>query len=385
MPRGSCRPSRSRRRPPPSWLSRSSRSRNLEIVGKEPNLPPYPPLFDLLPAVLTFNPTPNIDTFSTQATGAILNALPFVQASGLANNTLNTGDNFQDSAGDGTLNITEVASTGNPPFATGVTLNGYKTANITNQAVGTIGGFQGSITGLTVVNDNASVFGVQLGGFGQGLNTALTNVSINNYKGPNSAAGVLNADPLQFSTDGPAGTAAAPNLSYGTWAINVSDTWGGAGNAYLQLQQNGVGGPTALTLSGAGNIWIGEDKAGNWQKLTTIDATGETGNVVVTGAAAGNATNAIATATNPGGLWGSNAGLLDDGATGTFALTSFKFGTGVTTLDVSSATAAQVAALTTDPGANKQTTNEIIVNDAVASTTSATTFANIKGFDYVCL
>jgi len=323
---------------------------NLEIAGQSP-VAPYPSIFDIVgPGPVHFTLTPNIDTFTTQATGDILNALPFVQSSGLANNTLNTGDNLQDSANDGTLNVTEVASTGNPPFATGVTLNGYKTVNISNQAVGTVGGFQGNITGLKVVNDNASVFGVQFGGFGQGLNTALTNVNISNYSGPSSAAGVLNADPLQFSTDGPAGTAAAPNLSYGTWAITVSDTWGGAGNAYLQLQQNGVGGATALTLSGAGNVWLGEDKAGNWQKLTTIDATGETGKVVITGAAAGNTTNAIATATNPGGLWGSNAGLLDEGATGTFALTSFKFGTGVTTLDVSGATAAQVAALTTDPG-----------------------------------
>ena len=48
---------------------------------------------------------------------------------------------------------------------------------------------------------------------------------------------------------------------------------------------------------------------------------------------------------------------------GVFSLTSFELGTGKDTLDVSSASAAQVAALTTTPGANTLTTDEIIVND----------------------
>ena len=70
---------------------------NEEIAGTEPMGPVYPPLFDIpLTPVGTFTLTPNIDTFTTQATGAIFNALPFVQSSGLANNTLNTGDNLQD-------------------------------------------------------------------------------------------------------------------------------------------------------------------------------------------------------------------------------------------------------------------------------------------------
>ena len=42
----------------------------------------------------TFKLTPGIDTFTATRKGAIFNALPFVQSSGLANNTLNTGDNL---------------------------------------------------------------------------------------------------------------------------------------------------------------------------------------------------------------------------------------------------------------------------------------------------
>ena len=61
---------------------------------------------------------------------------------------------------------------------------------------------------------------------------------------------------------------------------------------------------------------------------------------------------------------------------------SYKLGTGLNVLDVRSATAAQVAALTTTPGATVAAKhNEIIVNDCVATTTSAATFANIKGFE----
>ncbi len=356
----------------------------------------------------TFKLTPGIDTFTATRKGAIFNALPFVQSSGLANNTLNTGDNLQDSHKDGTLNYTAIANgvAANPPFALGVTLNGIATANISNQAAAIVAGFQGNVTGLTTVNDNASVFGVQLGGLGQGLNTALTNVNISGYGGPNSnavpvfngiiatAAGSLTntiniritgrlgatatggADALQFAADSGPGTAADPNLSYGTWAITT------ANNVDLQLQQGGVGAATALTLSGAGNIAVGQDAIGNWQNLKTIDASGETGTVVVTGATSGVASQAFATTGNPGWLFGSNAGLLDDtGTGGVFDLTSFKLGSGTTFLDVSSASVAQVAALTTTPGTHVALNNEIIVNDTVATTTSATTFGNIAGFE----
>ena len=238
---------------------------NLEAAGT----PPVPPtsLFSLNAG---FTLTPNIDTFTATNTGAVFNALPFVQSSGLANNTLNTGDNLQDTKGDGTLNYTASPNgvAANPPFALGVTVNGVSTANISNQAAGIVAGFQGTtagITGLTTANDTGSVFGVKLGGVGQGLNTALTNVNISGYGGPNASAipvfnGIIatkagsatntinigltgplgattkgGADSLQFTNDGGPGTAANPNLSYGTWAITTANA------VDLQLQQGGVG------------------------------------------------------------------------------------------------------------------------------------------------
>ena len=315
---------------------------NLEAAGT----PPVPPT-SLLSLNAGFTLTPNIDTFTATNAGAVFNALPFVQSSGLANNTLNTGDNLQDTKGDGTLNYTASPNgvAANPPFALGVTVNGISTANISNQAAGIVAGFQGTlagITGLTTANDTGSVFGVKLGGAGQGLNTALTNVNISGYGGPNASAvpvfnGIIatkagsatntinigltgplgattkgGADSLQFTNDGGPGTAANPNLSYGTWAITTANA------VDLQLQQGGVGAATALKLSGAGNIAVGQDAIGNWQTVKDINASGETGTVIVTGATAGNATNAHGTGAagaNPLWLFGSAAGLLDDTGT----------------------------------------------------------------------
>ena len=143
-----------------------------------------------------------------------------------------------------------------------------------------------------------------------------------------------------------------------------------------------MGAATALKLSGAGNIAVGQDAIGNWQTVKDINAAGETGTVIVTGATAGNATNAHGTGAagaNPFWLFGSAAGLLDDTGN-TFNLTSYELGSGTNILDVSSATAAQVAALVTTPNTTASLTNTIIVQDSVATTTSATTFAGIKGF-----
>lgn len=365
-----------------------------------------------------FNLTVGADTFSTSAASAVFNALPAVNAFGNQLNTLNIGDSLSDSNNDGTLNyVAAVSTTGaNPPFATNVTMSGIKTAAVTSQmanaasalppVVALIGGFQGNVTGLTVVNDQNSLGTVQIGNVGQGVNTPLTNVNVSGYAGANgtylfenylkgSAGAATNAisvaiagavggtlaagapagsaDKILLAGDGAPGTAAAPNLSYGSWTISTDST------SNLQLMQGGVGGATSLTLKGAGNVAVGQDVAGNWQKLTTIDASGETGAVYITGAVGGAATNAIATVANVGGLFGSAAGLLDDtGAT--FGLTSFKLGTGVNTLDATSATAAQLGALTTTPAATVAATNEIIVASAVADTTLASTFANIKGF-----
>ena len=377
------------------------------------------------PALMTgqfqtaFNLTPNPDTFTAVADNTVFSALPFVQSSGLANNTLNTGDNLTNTFKDASLNYTASPNgvAANPPFATGVTISGVQTANITNQS-GLIAGFQGKVTGLLVENNVNSVAGVQLGGQNQGLNTLLTNINISGYGGANGSVmnstifaankgdaaaaiaidikgtvGSTNADLgganiLRISNDSGTGTKANPNLTYGTWSITSANT------ANLQLEQDfqdlagsGVGGAKNLILAGAGDIAVGQDAgtdAGHWQLLQTIDLSGSTGRIAITGATSGKATQAFATEANDGWLFGSEAGLLDNtGTGGAFNLTKVTLGSGKTFLDISSASEAQVAKLTTAVGAGvaANLTNEIIVKNSVANTLSADTFKNVSGFN----
>jgi hypothetical protein len=355
--------------------------------------------------VPTFTLTPNEDIFSTAAAGVMFNAAPVVTPdSGFANNTLNAGDVLTDTAGDGTLNFTSTgAGVANPPFATNVSMSGIATLNFSATG-GADGGFQGNVTGLTAVNDTGSTAALTLGGIGQGLNTALVNVNISGFSSPggvhplifsgtiaqsvgNAAAGINvsltgavgastpgGAAVLNIQNDGNPGTAAAPNLSYGGWNLTVNS------NAFLQLEQGGVGGATGLKLNGAGNMFLGSDGAGNWQDLTNIDASATSGAVVITGASSGVADNAFGTAADPTWLLGSDAGLLNEGVGGAFDLTAFLLGTGRNVLDVSAATPVQLAALTTTPSATVAADNAIIVSDAAAITTVLATFAGIHGF-----
>ena len=365
----------------------------------------------------TFNLTPNIDNFSTSAVGATFNAFPLVTALGIAVNTLNIGDNLKDSASDGVLNFVTAPQTigANPSFATSVTMNGVATANINGQSFAgglTAGltGFQGTISGLKVANYTGND-ALQLGGASDGLLTLPTNINVSGYGGPadeaitlivaQSAADLTKS--INFSLSGvnlggtaaakgagsamelivandtvAGGTTANPNNSYGTWAITANN------NANLALDQDlaeGVGGATNLVLAGAGNIAVGQDAAGDWQFLKGVDSSKATGKVFITGSASGNASNVFASAANPGWLFGSTAGLLDDTGT-TFALTSAVLGSGLTILDASSASATQLGKLTTGAGTGVTLNagNEIIVQDSVATTTSASTFATISGF-----
>ena len=351
----------------------------------------------------TFTLTPNIDSptqgFTTgsgataTAANSVFNASYVVETSGLANNTLNTGDDLETTGaavGATTLNYTASPNgiAANPPFAVGVTLNGVNQANISNQSA-VKAGFQGAVTGLTTVNSVNSLATVQVGNVAQGLDATgpvLANVGISGYAGAAgstafaayiaAAAGAATnaltvtttgplgttaaADHILIANDGAAGTATAPNLSYGTQTYVVNS------NANLELLSNGVDGTTAFVFKGAGNLTVGQDAPGNHQFVTSIDASGTTGTVIITGA-------------DSGGL-GSATGFLNDPTPGSFALTSFKLGTGVDRIDVSSANLAEVAALTTIPGANTQTTNEIDVNNHVLDTISAATFKDIAGF-----
>ena len=119
---------------------------------------------------------------------------------------------------------------------------------------------------------------------------------------------------------------------------------------------------------------------GDWRLLKTLNAAGESGTVFIPGATANRDTNAFASAANPFWLFGGDLGFLDFTGTGDFALTEFDLGSGANILDVSTATAAQIAALKTVPNATPSTTNTIVVQNSVATTLAATTFANIKGF-----
>ena len=130
--------------------------------------------------------TPLLNGFTATTAGQVFNALPFVTALGLANNTLNTGDDLEATgaaAGTAILNYQTTSgflAAANPIFATGVTMNGVGEADITNNSIFGLAGFTGSITGLTTaVLEAGSVGDVQLGLDTQGLNTALANVTVN--------------------------------------------------------------------------------------------------------------------------------------------------------------------------------------------------------------
>jgi hypothetical protein len=379
------------------------------------------------PALMTgqfqtsFSLTPNIDTFTATAAGTTFSALPFVQSSGLANNTLNTGDSLQDSFKDGTLNYT-AANNGfaaNPPFAAAVTLNGVSTANITNTLGATIAGgpaiagFQGNVTGLTTANTNNSLATVQVGASNQGLNTALANVGVSGYAGgvgDTVLAGFVAAAALTGSADavsvaikghlGQGGSGAKSGVNstanaivlapdngsngYETWNISAdSQTFvelgqgAGAGGTFGPGSTfgNGVGSATTLKLTGAGPIEVSALARGDWANLKTIDASAVTGSVVITGALDNPGDDGLVGTVGDIGQGHGVAGLLD----GNTALTSFIGSTKASnTIDVTSFTATQVAALTAS--GNTVATNTIDVSTAVATTTTKATFANITGF-----
>lgn len=255
-------------------------------------------------------------------------------------------------------------------------------------------GFQGTITGLTTVNDNNSLGGITLGSTGAGLNTALTHLNISGFSpllpvaGGNTAVfaalfagaalkgttdtinigitGSLGSskgspDLITLGTDGALGTVATPSNGYESWVIAA-----GSGTDFLALSQNGIGTANNITLTGAGNVTLMSDASaigvGNWSNLKTIDLTGSSGNVTLTGP----------TTT---GLPGADAGLLNNAV-----LTSFKGGTGTDSVDLSSMTAAQLVAMTSLVGAASGSTllDTLIVGNTVATGTTA--ISNMSGF-----
>ena len=358
--------------------------------------------------------TPLLNGFTATTAGQVLTALPFVTALGLANNTLNTGDDLVATgaaAGTAVLNYTTTSgfTAANPPYATGVTTDGVATADVTNNTPGLVAGFQGTVTGLTTVDTTNSVFTVQVGATGQGIDATgavLGNANITNYSGPNgstvltaiiasaagSTANTINvditgalgarsggsADKLTFANDGGAGTTASPNVSYGTWAITANSA------EYLQLQQGGVGDANTLTLSGGAFFAVGAAAAGDWQKLTDINASGDTATgfaVIVTGNSTTFASNFEAVpGFNTLGLFGSAAGLL----TGNTSLTNFTgSATGTNIVDVSSFTTTTELGNLTATGNTVDGNNQIILASGVIDAASKAQFAGITDFQHL--
>ena len=244
-----------------------------------------------------------------------------------------------------------------------VTLKGIPTHSVTSLATGA--GYSGDITGLVTFTNNSSSNSLTVGLAGSGIDkggvagttttagTLLATINVSNSpsSGANTLA-IVNAAALAGTSDGiavnvigaagtstlatgaaqivvhndgAAGTAAAPNNAYEIETITASAA------TFLQLSNasSGVLSTTSLKLAGAGALQLSAAAAGDFARLTSIDASTQTGGVSITGA-----TNisASGTAFNAGA-----AGLL----AGNTALTSFIGSSGTDRLDLSSMTAAQ--------------------------------------------
>jgi hypothetical protein len=356
--------------------------------------------------------------FTATVAGTVINAVPFVTALGLGNNTLNTGDDIETKgAATGATTLVDVTAAlvaANPAFATGVTINGVNEVDITGAFTG-LNGFTGVVNGVTTVKDINSVSTVQLGSINQGLNGALANVTITGYGGGNgtfifdavvntAATGLpttinaslggsalgstafLGADLLGFTAQGNPGTLANPNTAYPTWNLTINNP------ANLMLTANtafpaftigtpNVVGTTAIVLSGSSTA-LSTDAAGNWALLQSVDASKDTGNVFITGtssstdSAGGYFGTALSSSTNPFWAFGGSNGLLE----GNVVFNKFTGGGGANLLDVSSLNTGQVAKLTASGNTTSQ--NQLVVTNAVANSTvgSALTFAGITNF-----
>ena len=101
--------------------------------------------------------TPLLNGFTATLANTTFQALPVVTALGLANNTLNIGDDLEATgAAAGATSLvytTTPMAAANPAFAQNVTMNGVNQATITNAFAG-VGGFQGAnISGLLIENN----------------------------------------------------------------------------------------------------------------------------------------------------------------------------------------------------------------------------------------
>lgn len=342
------------------------------------------------------NFTLGIDALTSNVANANFNApLLFNAPTGTMLASLQASDSAIDTApstGPGLSNggnLTAVLNSATPIVQ--VTLKGIPTHSVTSVAVGA--GYSGEITGLTTLTNNSSTGSVTVGAAGNGIDkggvagttttaaTLLSTINVSNVPGSGAntlaivnaaalagandaiavnvigAAGTstlaIGAAQIVVHNDGAAGTAAAPNNAYEVETITTT------ASTFLQLSNAGSGvlSTTSLKLAGAGALQLSAAAAGDFARLSSIDASAQSGGVSITGAtnisAAGVAFNAGA------------AGLL----TGNTALTSFTGSSGVDRLDLSGMTATQIAAFAKlDAGTGLDT---LVIASAVMNTTVA--------------
>ena len=391
------------------------------IYGVPLNQIPIPPPFTGGQPTVTFTAGPLPDNFNVTTPQTLFVALPVLTQVGtlVVNlNTIRAGDTAVDTVGDGALTQVIVASppntTLNPPLVTGVTLTGIATLTVTNSS-GVNGGFSGAITGLKTVTDQNSTPGslVTLGsiaGAPDGLATAVTTLNMSNslagFTAWIAASQLASPQTITINLNGNQGAAAnkatpiatsptgsglpvvfAPDAGvagYSNWIINATNA---NQSQFLELGQGnltnlngtaGVGPGTAATLAviGAGNVELSSANTigGDWALLRTLDLSGSTGAVTVTGSAA-NSNGGYYTAGSvgvalAGGVQQSNiAGLLTPGTATPIALTSVLGSKGTTFVDLSGMTSANINAMTkiNVAAGNTSTSNTLILPNAVVA------------------
>ena len=168
-------------------------------------------------------------------------------------------------------------------------MNGINALNITNSSTGTAG-FSGNITGLTTVVAATATPGshIVLGAAGLGLNTALTDITLNSNFGAGAGfTAWMTAAALGGTTD-----AATVHLPGVTATAHLNVTTGGNGYESLTVDSGGIGSPNVLHLdtnatstatiiaTGAQNLTI-DGTALNIANLHTFTGTAATGSLDV--------------------------------------------------------------------------------------------------------
>lgn len=335
-----------------------------------------------------------IDTLTSSSANANFNSAPiFNPGNGLLTQSLQTGDSAIDTApltGAGFTNGGTFTALLNGAAAPLVTLKGIPTHTVTATAAS---GYSGDIAGLVNFNNNGSTAAVTIGLQGQGIDkggvagttttgaTLLSTVNLNNVVGAASSTTILvntaalagAADSLGINVVGPLGTGTAIGTANTVSVKNDTAVVATAMNGYETLKiaaaaatnialadaTSGVASTTTVSVAGAGLVTLwGEGTENHFTKLTTIDASTQTGGVTVTGA--------------------NSVGGFASGA----VLTSFKGGTGIDSLDISSMTAAQVQAITAGNLDGSGARDTLILGSNAGGTGAANTIVALNNSNF---